>query len=209
MSAARAFPSVIMQTSSSGAHGKNGSAPLPNSKKIYVSGKLHPEIKVPFREISLAPTKTMSGQVEVNEPIRVYDTSGPWGSNDDDLDVTRGLPPLRREWILKRGDVEEIDGRKVQPIDDGFLSETHAAHSNGNTSPARSSTSQRLNASTSRKTLRANNGNAVTQLFYARKGIVTPEMEFIAIRENLGRETVAAVYDRRNGENRRSQSAAT
>src|ERR1051325_3248982 len=96
---------------------------LPNSKKIYGDGSLHPDIRVPFREISLAPTKTMSGEIEVNEPVRVYDTSGPWGSEDVDLDVTRGLPPLRRDWILKRGDVEEIDGRAVQPIDDGYLSE--------------------------------------------------------------------------------------
>src|SRR5438874_959482 len=102
--------------------------PLPNSRKVFVAGKLHPDIRVPFREISLAPTKTMSGEIEVNAPVPVYDTSGPWGSNDVDLDVTRGLPPLRRDWILKRGDVEEIEGRAVQPIDDGYLSETHAAH---------------------------------------------------------------------------------
>src|ERR1700736_3942433 len=112
---------------------------FPNSKKIYVSGKTHPDVKVPFREISLAPTKTMSGEIEVNEPVRVYDTSGPWGDNASPartvpLDPVQGLPPLRQNWILKRGDVEEIDGRKVQPIDDGFLSEIHAASArrNGN-----------------------------------------------------------------------------
>src|ERR1700730_14388416 len=108
------------------------SSSLPNSKKIYVAGKLHPDIRVPFREISLAPTKTMSGEVEVNEPVRAYDNSGPWGRADCDLDVTRGLPPLRRDWILNRGDVEEIDGRKIQPIDDGFLSAKHEAFKNGN-----------------------------------------------------------------------------
>src|SRR5438874_5985974 len=102
--------------------------PLPNSRKVFVAGKLHPDIRVPFREISLAPTKTMSGEIEVNEPVRVYDTSGPWGADDVDLDVTRGLPPLRAKWVLKRGDVEEIEGRAVTPIDDGYLSETHAAH---------------------------------------------------------------------------------
>src|SRR6059058_5570145 len=101
--------------------------PLPNSKKIYVSGKLHPDIRVPFREISLAPTKTMSGEIEVNEPVRVYDTSGPWGDPSVDVDVTKGLPPLRRDWILKRNDVEEIEGRAVQPIDDGYLSQAHAS----------------------------------------------------------------------------------
>src|SRR5262249_31380169 len=106
---------------------------LPNSKKIYVAGKIHPDIKVPFREITLAPTKTMSVEIEVNEPVRVYDTSGPWGDPTSvTLDAVQGLPPLRRDWILRRGDVEEIDGRKVQPIDDGYLSVTHAAHANGN-----------------------------------------------------------------------------
>src|SRR2546421_7219544 len=90
------------------------SSALPNSKKIYVGGKLHPDIRVRFREISLAPTKTMSGEIEINEPVRVYDTSGSWGDPSVDVDVTRGLPPLRAKWILKRNDVEEIDGRVVK-----------------------------------------------------------------------------------------------
>src|SRR5438309_10004097 len=91
------------------------SAVLPNSKKIFVAGKIHPDIRVPFREISLAPTKTMSGEIEVNEPVRVYDTSGPWGDNSASpartvtLDPVQGLPPLRRDWIRARGDVEEIE----------------------------------------------------------------------------------------------------
>ena len=101
------------------------SSSLPNSRKVYISGKIHPEIRVPFREISLAPTKTMSGEIEVNEPVRVYDTSGPWGDPTVTVDAHQGLPALRRKWILARGDVEEINGRKVQPIDDGFLSEKH------------------------------------------------------------------------------------
>src|SRR4051812_35452670 len=103
--------------------------PLPNSRKIYLPGSLHPDLRVPFREISLAPTKTISGQIEVNEPVRVYDTSGPWGDETVALDVEQGLPPLRRDWILQRGDVEQIDGRAVKPIDDGYLSATHAEHS--------------------------------------------------------------------------------
>ena len=101
---------------------------LPNSKKVYIAGQLHPDIRIPFREISLAPTKTMSGAMEVNEPVRVYDTSGPWGDPSVTLDPIQGLPPLRRDWILKRGDVEEIVGRTVQPIDDGYLSVAHAEH---------------------------------------------------------------------------------
>src|SRR5262249_31177951 len=102
--------------------------PLPHSRRIYVRGKLHPDVQVPFREISLAPTKTIAGGIEVNEPARVYDTSGPWGDPAVAIDVERGLPALRREWILGRGDVEEIEGRVVRPADDGWLSDSHAAH---------------------------------------------------------------------------------
>src|SRR5207253_5362983 len=101
---------------------------LPNSKKIYVAAEIHPDIRVPFREIDLAPTKTMTGEIEINEPVRVYDTSGAWGDADVDVEVSRGLPQLRAKWIRDRGDVEEYAGRVVQPIDDGYLSETHATH---------------------------------------------------------------------------------
>src|SRR5205814_10570755 len=99
----------------------------------YLPGHLHPDIRVPFREISLAPTKTMSGELEVNEPVRVYDTSGPWADSDFHGDVEQGLPPLRADWIRARSDVEEIEGRVVTPIEDGYLSATHAAHANGST----------------------------------------------------------------------------
>src|SRR5947207_14789923 len=78
---------------------------LPHSKKIYVAGELHPGIRVPFREISLAPTKIMSGEIEVNEAVRVYDTSGPWGNPEFDGNVEQGLPPLRAKWIRDRSDV--------------------------------------------------------------------------------------------------------
>src|SRR5205814_9220458 len=86
---------------------------FPKSRRVYVAGVLHPDIRVPFREISLAPTKTMSGEIEVNEPVRVYDTSGPWGDNSASpartvtLDPVQGLPPLRAAWIKARGDVVE------------------------------------------------------------------------------------------------------
>src|SRR6266513_4813399 len=100
------------------------SSSLPNSRRVYISGKIHPDIRVPFREITLAPTKTMSGEIEINEPVRVYDTSGPWGDNASPartvtLDPIQGLPPLRRDWILKRGDVETVAGRAATPADDG------------------------------------------------------------------------------------------
>src|SRR6476469_3772661 len=160
--------------------------PLPNSRRIYIKGEIHPDIRVPFREISLAPTKTMSGEIEINEPVRVYDTSGPWGDSDFHGDVTQGLPPLRAKCIRERGDVEEINGREVQPIDDGWMSEKHAALSKRPTLNAQRPTFNGAGAPSRRKPLRASTGHAVTQLAYARRGIITPEMEFIAIRENLG-----------------------
>src|SRR5438128_4223109 len=100
---------------------------LPNSHKVYVTGEIHRDVRVPFREISLAPTKSMNGEMEVNDPVRVYDTSGPWGDPGVTLDPLKGLPPLRRDWILRRGDVDEIEGRVVRPIDDGYLSDKHSA----------------------------------------------------------------------------------
>src|SRR5882757_875633 len=150
---------------------------FPNSKRVYVSGKLHADVRVPFREISLAPTKSMTGETEVNEPVRVYDTSGPWGDPTVTLDPVQGLPPLRRHWILKRGDADEIEGRVVRPIDDGYLSDKHSAIA------AKRLTFNGAGAPSRRKPLRASADHPVTQLWYARQGIVTPEMEFIAIRE--------------------------
>jgi phosphomethylpyrimidine synthase len=161
--------------------------PLPNSRKIYVAGKLHADLRVPFREISLATTKSINGLVEVNEPVRVYDTSGPWGDQDFRGDVEQGLPPLRAKWIRDRGDVEEIEGRAVRPIDDGYLSEKHAASRNGESNFKL----QTSNFAQSRP-LRARAGRAVTQLWYAQQGIITPEMEFIAIRENGGQASSLA-----------------
>ncbi len=163
----------------------NGSAPrtLPNSRKVHVSGELHSDVRVPFREITLAPTKTMSREIEVNEPVRVYDTSGPWGDPEFHGDVEQGLPPLRAKWIRERGDVEEIEGRKVQPIDDGYLSTKHAASRNGDKLSTLDSQPSTFPA---RRPLRAKSVKVVTQLWYARQGIITPEMEFIAIRENHG-----------------------
>jgi phosphomethylpyrimidine synthase len=182
---------------------------LPNSRKVYVSGKLHPEIRVPFREITLAPTKSMNGAIEVNEPVRVYDTSGPWGDPDFHGDVTQGLPPLRAEWIRARGDVETVAGRPVTPADDGWLSEVHAKHAerrNGSSKSQEPSSKQlsTLNSQPStaaqRRPLRARAGRCVTQLWYARQGIITPEMEFIALRENMGRAARKAETGKRKPE---------
>jgi phosphomethylpyrimidine synthase len=186
-----------------------------NSKKIYVGGKLHRAVHVPFREISLAPTRSMNGETEVNEPVRVYDTSGPWGDPSVTLDPVQGLPPLRRDWILKRGDVDEIEGRVVRPQDDGYLSEKQRAVAATGSAPRTADRGNDKNSdraaasvggyngsapqSATRKPLRASAGHPITQLYYARQGIITPEMEYIAIRENLGHansSSVAAVADR-------------
>ena len=176
--------SSVIPSEVEGARGATSSTDqLPNSRKVYLAGELHPGIRVPFREISLAPTKTMSGEIEVNESVRVYDTSGPWGDTDQHVDVTQGLPSLRAEWIRARGDVEEIEGRAVTPIDDGYLSVSHAESSaKRNGSRKYEVESRKLG----RKPLRAKPGSCVTQLAYARRGIITPEMEFIALRENSG-----------------------
>ena len=158
---------------------------LPNSKKIYVAGKIHSDVRVPFREITLAPTKSMNGDIGANDPVRVYDTSGPWSDPDFHGDVTQGLPPLRAKWIRSRGDVEEYEGREVQPIDDGWLSDAHAAYANGKrpTLNVQHPTFNGDGAPSRRTPLRAKS-HPITQLYYARQGIITPEMEFIAIREN-------------------------
>src|SRR6266536_2700062 len=90
---------------------------LPNSARVYAPGVLHKDIRVPMREITLSSTKSFNGQIEVNEPVRVYDTSGPWGDPDFTGNVEAGLPALRRDWILQRDDAREYAGRPVQPID--------------------------------------------------------------------------------------------
>jgi phosphomethylpyrimidine synthase len=136
-----------------------------------------------MREIELTPTKSYTGTVEANEPVRVYDCSGPWGDPDFKGTVEEGLPALRAKWIRARGDVEEHDGRPAQPIDDGYLSEQHRGLAQAK---RQDETSFHLDktALPKRKLLRAKPGKVVTQLAYARRGIITPEMEFIAIREN-------------------------
>ncbi len=162
----------------------HSSEQLPNSRRVYVPGRIHPDIRVPMREITLTGTKSYTGAVTPNAPVRVYDCSGPWGDPAFTGTVEEGLPALRRDWILKRGDVEEYAGREVQPIDDGYLSEKHRTLSKAK---RQDETSFRLEGLTAprRQPLRAKPGKVVTQLQYARAGIITPEMEYIAIRENL------------------------
>jgi phosphomethylpyrimidine synthase len=156
---------------------------LPASRKVYVEG-------VPFREIALSPSRAMDGSLEENAPVRVYDTSGLWTDPETKCDVREGLPDHRRDWIVARGDVEEYTGREVVPQDNGYL--TKGAEEYARSRPPKGGT-QNAGAleefpGLKRAPLRAKPGACVTQMYYARKGIITPEMEYVAIRENLGRQ---------------------
>lgn len=146
------------------------------SKKVYVEGS-RPDILVPMREIVLSPTTGSFGNEE-NAPIRVYDTSGPYTDPAYQVDITKGLPALRNAWIQERGDVEAYEGRSIKPEDNGFH-HVDDPRIQENVFPE-----------LARKPLRAKKGKNVTQLHYARKGIITPEMEFVAIRENMDPEFV-------------------
>ena len=139
---------------------------LPASKKVYVG-----DLKVPMREISLTN----------GESITVYDTSGPYTDENVQLDIMRGLPKTRLQWVLDRGDVEYVQGRQVTPIDNGYKNEAQLKN--------RKITHEKFPASPE-KPLRAKAGQNVSQMHYARKGIITPEMEYIAMRENQRREAV-------------------
>ena len=162
---------------------------LPSSRKIYVEtnggtiNQTKHNLRVPFREIALNASKNFDGQLEENSPVRVYDTSGVWTDPNQKCDVREGLPQLRRDWILARGDVEEYVGREILPQDNGYLTK-------GAEEIARVKDNGKLEEfpGLKRAPLRAKNGNCVTQIHYARNGIITPEMEYVAIRENLGRQ---------------------
>ncbi len=152
---------------------------FPPSRRVFITGS-RPDLRVPMREIPLTPTKRPDGSVENNEPVRVYDTAGPWGDADFHGDVEKGLPSVRETWIRERGDVEEIIGREYKAMDDGYLSEAHATTARLRSNKNKLAVFNR----TGRKVLRAKPGKIVSQLHYARQGIITPEMEYIAIREN-------------------------
>jgi len=140
-----------------------------------------------MREIALHDTHSVNGQVHANEPVRVYDTSGPWGDPEFTGLVTEGLPATRDAWVHSREDVEAYEGREVRPGDNGYLSTKHAESA----AESRADAALKPFPGLKRKPLRASKGHPVTQLWYARQGIVTPEMEFIAIRENMGRAKMA------------------
>jgi phosphomethylpyrimidine synthase len=141
---------------------------ITGSKKVYVNGKIFPSIKVGMREITLSPTKLVNGEMEINHPITVYDTGGSFTDQDVTIDIHKGLPRIREQWILDRNDVVELpeissdygkERMKNQKLDSLRFKKNH-------------------------KPLKSKNGANVSQLYYAKKGIITPEMEYIAIREN-------------------------
>ncbi|WP_374458561.1 phosphomethylpyrimidine synthase ThiC [Chryseobacterium taeanense] len=151
-------------------------SPFPNSRKIYVEGKIHP-IHVAMREIELSPTKLSNGNLEHNPPVTVYDTSGPYTDENSEIDIEKGLPRIREQWILDRNDVEILDGITSEygkaRLSDSKLDE--------------------LRFSYNHKPKVAKEGKEVTQLYYAKQGIITPEMEYIAIRENQRIEQLDSV----------------
>ena len=148
-------------------------APLSGSRKIYLTGS-RPDIRVPMREISLTDTQLANG-VEKNAPIRVYDTSGPYTDPAVKIDVRQGLPDVRSAWILERDDTELLQGSSSTYTNER-LSDSNLAH---------------LRFRHLRVPRRAKAGKNVSQMHYARQGIITPEMEYIAIRENMKRAQLA------------------
>jgi len=140
--------------------------PLTGSKKVYVENEDYPNIKVPMREINLTDGTS----------VTVYDCSGPYTDVNADISVHKGLPDLRSSWVQVRGDTESYDGRKLQAIDNGIEDETKAF--------------QFYSSDLQRRPRRAKPGQNVSQMHYARKGIITTEMEYIAVRENQAREAL-------------------
>jgi phosphomethylpyrimidine synthase len=139
--------------------------PLPASRKVYARPDAAPELRVPVREIALT-------EAAAEPPIPVYDTTGPYTDPDVTIDVEQGLARTRAAWVRERGGVEDYEGRPIQPVDNGNVSGKHRAR----------------NFPTAHRPLRAANGKPVTQLEWARAGVITKEMVYIAERENLGRK---------------------
>ncbi|MBB1138780.1 phosphomethylpyrimidine synthase ThiC [Myroides sp. WP-1] len=148
-------------------HEKISQTPFPNSKKIHVEGKLFP-IRIAMREITLHDTKLSAGKTEENPPVTVYDTSGAYTDENVDINIKKGLPRLRESWILDRQDVEVLDN----------LTSVYGQKRAEDTSL------DHLRFEFTHKPKVAKEGQNVTQLHYAKQGIITPEMEYVAIREN-------------------------
>jgi phosphomethylpyrimidine synthase len=146
---------------------------FPGSKKVYVVGS-RKDIRVPMREITLSPTTGAYGEQE-NAPLRVYDTSGAYTDEEIQTDIREGIPPNRLNWIVERGDVDRYEGRTIKPEDNGYAKGEYVAE---------------IFPGLHLHPMRAKKGRNVTQMHYARQGIITSEMEYIAIRENVSPEFV-------------------
>jgi len=165
---------IIHNTSDSVVHDEVATRDtFPASSKVYVAGTLHPDVRVPMREISQTATRS-GGKETANPPITVYDTSGPYTDPDAAIDVKRGLPTVRRKWIEARGDVEQL----AEPTSDY------------NRQRLADATLDAIRFPNLVQPLRAKSDKRVTQMHYAKAGVITPEMEFIAIRENQRREQI-------------------
>ncbi|WP_103069332.1 phosphomethylpyrimidine synthase ThiC [Aquimarina sediminis] len=159
--------------------------PFPSSKKIYVSGKIHPQIKVAMREISLDDTTdSFTGKKIPNQSVTVYDTSGPYTDPEKEINVHDGIEPIREQWILDRGDVEELDNFSSKYCNER-LNDSSLDH---------------LRFNHLRKPKRAKKGANVSQMYYAKQGIITPEMEYIAIRENQKLEEIRRLSKQHPGQ---------
>ncbi|GAA0712922.1 phosphomethylpyrimidine synthase ThiC [Aquimarina litoralis] len=159
--------------------------PFPNSKKVYVKGSIHPQINVAMREIELSDTvDSMTRKKTANEPVVVYDTSGPYTDPSKEINVHNGIERIREQWILDRGDVEELDGFSSeycnQRLNDPSLDHLRFNHL--------------------RKPKRAKAGKNVSQMYYAKQGIITPEMEYVAIRENQKIEEATRIAKQHPGQ---------
>ncbi len=165
---------------------KAATRPFPASRKTYIGGKLFSHIRVPMREIALTPTPASMtpGQPadSPNPSVVVYDTSGPYTDSDVIIDLRKGLQPIRQPWIADRGDIETYAGRTVKPEDNGLSRDVPLDI-------------ERFPDASRRPPLRANSGGNVSQMHYARRGVITPEMEFVAIRENQRLDEFANLAD--------------
>ncbi|MFQ5658276.1 MAG: phosphomethylpyrimidine synthase ThiC, partial [Candidatus Methylomirabilales bacterium] len=155
--------------------------PLPNSRKVYAEGS-RSDIRVPMREITQSDTPANSGAPEKNPPIYVYDTSGPYTDPSVKIDIRSGLPPLREQWILERNDTQE-QFRPSSEYSQQRLADPDLAQ---------------VRFNLMRKPRCAKPGSNVTQMHYARRGVITPEMEFIAIRESQRRENLSEIFTRQH-----------
>lgn len=165
--------------------GKITRNPFPNSNKIYVPGKIHPQIKVAMREISLSDTTdSMTKKKTPNESVTIYDTSGPYTDSNKEINIHHGIERIREQWILDRNNVEQLDGFSSEYCNQR-LNDQSLDH---------------MRFSLLRKPLKAKKGENVTQLHYAKKGIITPEMEYIAIRENQRIDEMTEIRKQHKGE---------